>query len=319
MSDLTQDHEARRRKMRQLLSQAAIVVLGLAVVVALSRWMDARKPPADPQLEEQSLYVTGATARRMSIGFNGMVADWYWMRALQYVGNKVIEHPEQVQIDDLSALKLHLLYPLLDTATTLDPQFMAVYDYGGVVLPAVNQEDAIKLLRKGIAANPDAWRLYQHLGYIYWKRGDYRASSEAYGAGARLSGAPEWMSMLSARLLAEGDSRETAREMYKHMLEQADDEQVKEMLARRLLQVDSFDERDAIRKGLESFRQRTNRCPSKWQDVAAELRAARLANGARLRFDQSGAPLDPTDAAYLLIKDGCDVDLDWQRSKVPYK
>lgn len=303
----------------KFLAQAAVIVLGLASIVALSRWIDARRPPVDVRLEEERLYLTGATAKRMSLGFNGLVADWYWMRSLQYVGRKLINQRETAQIDDLSAANTQLLYPLLDTATTLDPHFMAVYEYGGIVLPAINQDDAIKLLRKGIAANPEDWKLYQHLGYIYWKRGDHRAASETYGAGAKLPGAPSWMNVLSVRMLAEGDSRATAREMYQRMYEESDDEQIKEMVARRLLQVDSFDERDAIRLALQSYHKRTGRCAAAWHDVIAELHAVRVANGARLRLNASGAPLDPSNVPYLLVNNGCDVDVDAGNSKVPYK
>jgi tetratricopeptide (TPR) repeat protein len=248
----------------------------------------------------------------MSLGFNGLVADWYWMRSLQYVGNKSLKHEGRFQLDDLGPLNLKLLAPLLDTATTLDPEFIAVYEYGAVVLPAINDEHAIALLKKGIAANPSAWRLYHHLGYIYWQRGDYQTASETYAAGAKLPAAPAWMEQMSARLLAEGGDRATARQMYERMREEADDEQVKHLAELRLLQIRSFDERDAIRRALSDYAERNGRCASSWKDVSEALRAARL------RLDASGAPLDPANTPYVLDKNGCDVDLD-TRSLVPYK
>jgi len=71
----------------------------------------------------------------VSLGFNGLIADWYWMRALQYVGRKVMGTSEHLQLDNLNPLNLKLLAPLLETATTLDPQFMEPYEYAAVVLP----------------------------------------------------------------------------------------------------------------------------------------------------------------------------------------
>jgi tetratricopeptide (TPR) repeat protein len=306
------DHISDYSRRWNTLALLAVIVLGFAGVVRLSQWLDETRPPVETNIEEERLYLTGAMVKRMSLGFNGLVADWYWMRSLQYVGRKVVNYQDRLQLDDLRPLNLKLLAPLLDTATTLDPQFLAVYEYGAVVLPSINDEDAIALLKKGIQANPSAWRLYQHLGYIYWQRGDYRAASESYEAGARLPGAPRWMRELSARMLAEGGDRNTAREMYRRMAEQADDPQVKHLAESRLLQIDSFDEREAIRRVLNDFAARTGRCPAAWKDVAASLRAARL------RTDASGTPLDPADTPYALIKGGCDVDLD-QRSPVPYK
>jgi tetratricopeptide (TPR) repeat protein len=298
---------------RQTVLLSLLILFGLGSAAGLNRWIETHRPPVDSRLEEEKLYVTGAAARRMSLSFNGLIADWYWMRSLQYVGRKVIAHGDKVQFDDLSALDLKLLYPLLDTATTLDPQFIAVYEYGGVVLPAINDEDAIKLLMKGIENNPSEWRLFHHLGYIYWQRKDYPKASETYAAGAKVSTAPPWMQAMSARMLAEGGSRDTAREIYTRIYEQADDETIKRMAELRLLQIESFDERDSIRKTLQEYVARNGRCPQDWREVAPQLRAARL------RLDNgTGAPLDPAGTPYVLLKDGCDVDLD-PGSIVPYR
>lgn len=306
--------ESPRQATSKTLALLLVIVLCFACLIALARWMDAHRSAIDTRQEEESLYVSGAAAKRMSLSFNGIIADWYWMRALQYVGRKVVAHggAAAVQLDNLGALDAKLLAPLLDATTTLDPQFMSAYEYGAVVIPSIDEAAAIALLQKGIAANPSAWRLYNHLGYINWQRHDYKAASEAYNAGARLSGAPKWMQALSARMLAEGGSRQLAREMYTRMLGEATDEQVKEMAARRLLQIESFDEQDRIRRVLSDYAARTGRCAASWKDVSVPLRAARI------RFEATGAPLDPAGTPYLLIKDGCDVDLD-SHSKVPYK
>ena len=175
--------------------------------------------------------------------------------------------PDNVPIDDLGALNLKLLAPLLDTATTLDPQFMEAYEYAAVVLPAVNVDEAIRITKKGIAANPGAWRLYHHLGYIYWQRGDFKTASETYGAGAAIPGAPPWMQAMKARMAAEGGSRATAREIYTRMYEQAADSQVKDMARRRLLQLDSLDQRDILRKILAAYTSKTGHCVSSWREV----------------------------------------------------
>ena len=205
------------------------VLVGLAGVVGLSRWIDSHRPAAEPSIEEEKLYLTAATVKRVSLGFNGLAADWYWMRSLQYVGGKIINRPESVPLDNLGQLNLNLLAPLLDAATTLDPQFMEPYQFAAVVLPEVDVQEAIRITKKGIAANPSAWRLYQHLGYIYWQQRDFHAASETYGQGAAIPGAPRWMEAMKARMEIEGGSRNLAREIYARMYEQAENDTVKEM------------------------------------------------------------------------------------------
>jgi tetratricopeptide (TPR) repeat protein len=284
-----------------------VIAAGLGLSAAVSHWL-MRQRPAEVAAQQQQveLYVRPETARRMSLAFNGLVADWYWLRSLQYVGRKVGAYQGQLQIDDLSPVGLNQLAPLLDSATTLDPQFIPVYEYGALVLPAIDVEAALKLVRKGIAANPQAWRLYHHLGYIYWQHGRFQEAAEAYRQGAQVKGAPAWMNAMAAQLSSQGGSRETAREIYRRMYEQTDDEQMRSLALRRLLQLQSWDERDALRRVLTAYRTRTGRCPASWRDIAPVLRSAHV------QFAETGAPLDPSGAPYALAADGCDVELSAQ-------
>ena len=296
------------RNMKREAALVAVLVTGLAASAALSRWLDTRRTDYQKQLAEEQLYLSGPAAKRLTLAFNGLAADWYWMRSLQYVGRKIVSHQDthnnQFFLSDLSTLDLRLLSSLLDVATTLDPQFIPVYEYGAVILPEVNPDQAIALLNKGIAANPSSWRLHQHLGYIYWQRREYAQASEIYAAGARLSGAPPWMTAMSARLKADAGSRDAAREMYQRLYETSDDKTVKEMVVAHLMRLDSLDEREAMSKSLTDFRKRFGRCPASWREVVPFF------GGARLRIDpSSGTPVDPSGVPYRLTSDGCGVDL----------
>ena len=165
----------RRRFTRREWLLVAVICACLGGAAGLAHWLELQRPAPDPSSQpSDDLYLTPAAARRMSLSFNGLAADWYWLRTLQYVGRKAAAHEGGIQIDDLSSLNLKILAPLLENATTLDPQFMAAYEYGAVVLPAVDVDAAVHLIRKGIAANPQAWRLRSHLGYIYWQQNRFR-------------------------------------------------------------------------------------------------------------------------------------------------
>ena len=290
-----------------------VIVLALAEVVLLAHWIDVHRQDMNARVSEERLYVDGPTAKRLTLAFNGLAADWYWMRSLQYVGGKIVRYEDthEGRFINLSSLDLKLLPSLLRVSTTLDPQFMAPYEYGAIVLPELNQGEAISLLNYGIAENPSSWRLHHYLGYIYWQRKDYSQASDIYAAGAKLPGAPAWMAALSARMKAEGGSRGAAREMYRHLYEDSSDDSVKEMVTKQIMRLDSLDERDVIRRVLTDYRAQSGRCASAWRDVDGALRTARL------KIDSTtGAPLDPSNSPYGLIKDGCDVDLS-EDSNVP--
>jgi len=288
---------------------AAIILAGIISIVFLSRWIDAHRPATPSSREEEGLYLSGNAVRRLSLAFNGLAADWYWMRSLQYVGKKILSSPDDVVMDDLSKLNLKNLAPLLDTASTLDPQFLQPYQYAAVVLPAVDVEEAIRIANKGITNNPAAWPLYQHLGYIYWRQRDYKTASETYARGARAPGAPPWMEAMSAHMASEGGSRAVAREIYSRMYEQASDEKVKDMAYRRLLQLDSLDAEDVLKRVLAAYQTRLGRCPTSWKEVEPALRSLKWT------IDSAAAPLDPGGSPYVL-EQGCAVTLN-PDSKVP--
>lgn len=287
----------------------SLIVVALVAAIGLTRWLDARRPVMAADSIDESLYLNAITARRMSLAFNGLAADWYWMRSLQYVGRKIMAVPEDVQIDNLQMLNLKLLAPLLDTATTLDPEFYAPYEYAAIVLPAIDVQQAIRITQKGIGANPTNWKLYHHLGYIYWQQKNFQGAAEAYDRGAQIAGAPGWMSSMRARMADAGGSRSTAREIYKQMYESSD-ETVRENARRRLMQLDSLDERETFNKLLLTYQSRTGRCPANWKEFEPVLRSLRIP------LAGSGAPFDPAGTPYILK--GCEVDLDPQ-SIVPAK
>ena len=117
---------------------------------------------------------------------------------------------------------------------------------------------------------------------------------------------------MKAKMLAEGGSRETAREIYTRMYEQSTDDKVKDMARKRLLQLDSLDQRDSLRKLFAAFQARAGRCPTSWKELDPLLRALRVP------LDASGAPLDPSGVPYVLRAGACEVDLD-PKSEIPVK
>ncbi len=189
--------------------------------------MENIKPKIDASYEDEDLYFSDKQLKAFGYDARGLMADWYWANSLQYLGGKVVNVTGNLNINDLRPLNPRLLYPMLDTASTLDPQFMTLYSYGAAVLPAIDNQQAIKLLEKGIEANPESWRLYHNLGYIYWQNKDYEKASQIYTAGSKKAEAPVWMKQMGASMQAQGGSREFALQVYRQMFETAEDEQTK--------------------------------------------------------------------------------------------
>lgn len=304
-----------KKNLLKTLIAVAVIVFGFAAIFGVGNYLESARPELPEGYEDQDLALQGARLKGYALGFEGLIADFYWMKSLQYVGEKIIKNPNaKVTIDNLNALNPRLLYPYLDNATTLDPQFIAAYSYGSLVLPAIDKEQAIKLSEKGIANNPNESILYHYLGYIYWKSKDYEKAAEIYEKGAAIKDAPPFMKLMAANMKSDGGSRSTARAIYTQMYNEADDEQMKAAAKQRLMLNDAADELDAIRAVLKNFQQKTGRCANSWSEILPLLKNVKLPDGLEFRLDNANNVVDPTNAPYLLNKEACDVKIDYSKS-----
>ena len=291
---------------KNLMLSAAVVIVGLAATVYTASYVENNRVRLSDAYADQDLAIEGSRLKGYTLGADGLLADWYWMASLQYVGDKLIKSEDGLNnIEDLTPLNPRLLYPYLDNATDLDPKFLTAYSYGAIVLPAIDPQKAIELTEKGIANNPNEWRLYQYLGYIHWRLKNYEKAAEVYEKGASIAGAPTFMKQMSASMLTRGGSRDTARVIYSQMLAESTDQQTRDNAQLRLDELDSMDERDAIGTALEQFREHSGRCAVSLAEVFPYLRNAKPANGKSLRANTSGAIVDPTGVPYMLDTAKC--------------
>ncbi|MEO8573280.1 MAG: hypothetical protein ABI481_04865 [Pyrinomonadaceae bacterium] len=305
-------------KFRTTALSVLVILSGLVAVFFLTGFVERQRPPLPPNYEDEDMALRGSQFRGFVFGAEGLVADWYWMNSLQYMGKKISSVGlENLNIEDMRSLNPRLLYPYLNSATDMDPQFIPPYSYGATILPAIDPEQAIALTEKGIANNPDHWRLYQYLGYIYWRLRNYDKAAEVYDKGSQIAGAPVFMKMMSAVMKTEGGSRDVARQMYKQILAEAEDESSRQNAEIRLLEIDSLDERDSITAALSDFRASNNRCPANWADLLPTLQK-RLRDGRGLRVDRANNFVDPGGTPYLLDRQTCTVNLG-PESRMPHK
>jgi hypothetical protein len=164
-----------------------ILIAGLGLSTMAQNWLDARSR-APLRVDDELYLSSGRAIKRASLGFGGLLADLYWIRTIQYFGEKLEEQKARGEAIDWD--RMTLLAPLLEITTELDERHLAAYRFGAFFLPYAAPERAIGLVEHGIRHNPDEWRLYQDLGFIYWRMGRHREASAAYLTGSRLHGAP---------------------------------------------------------------------------------------------------------------------------------
>ncbi len=276
-------------KPRRTSTLAAVAVLVLAFAGALLALNQVDRVRGRQSTLEEVLYIPSSkTVKRMGLGYNSLLADIYWTRAVQYFGQK---HQEE-------ALHYDLLYPLLDITTDLDPHLIIAYEFGSVFLsqppPSGGGEPdkAAALVEKGIRANPDYWRLYFTLGYIhYFDRKDYKAAREAFQAGSEKPGAYFWMKVMAAEMAQRAGETSFAVEIWKRLLDSGESEMVKDNARQHLAALQIEQEIDELNKRIEIYRQKTGRLPSNWFD---------LVGAGLLR----GIPVDTLNNPLKLMPDG---------------
>ena len=254
-----------------------------------------------PPIREESLYIRSGTAlRRLTLGFNVLAADLYWIRTIQYYGGTKLRLMQTGANQPGREDDYALLYPLLDLTTTLDPRFNIAYRFGAIFVAepfpggAGRPDLAIALLEKGLRERPDKWEYMQDIGFVhYWWRHDYQAAAEWFRRAAAVPGAPWFLRSLAATTLAEGGDRQSSRTMWESIRASAETEWLRREAERRLMQLRAMDEIDALQQRLESAASRLGATPRHWDQVL---------NGRVVPLDPTGTPYELLDGRVRLSK-----------------
>ena len=265
----------------------SLLLMGcVATSVLLLRRLDQMRSSATL---EEVLYISSPKAlKKMSLGYDGLLADIYWTRAVQYFGGK---HHQGAQ-------SFNLLAPLLEITTTLDPHLLVAYEYGANFLAprppngGGMPERAIELEEFGIRHNPDEWRLYYNEGFIrYMELKDYAGAAEVFARGSRVPNAHPFLAILAGKMAEHAGDHQMARMMWSTTYQTTKDKTVRANAAAHLRALQSDEDVTNLEEMTGRYRQQTGRFPSSFSE---------LQTAGWLR----GVPVDPLGHTYKLMPDG---------------
>ena len=217
------------------------------------------------------------------LSFDALAADVYWIRSIQSYGRDLKDRSRPGRFE--------LVEPLLDLTTTLDPQFLIAYRFGAVFLALEppngpgRADLAIRLLEKGLKANPTRWQLAHDIGFVhYFHTGNFAAAADWFERAAALPSAPTWLGPLAAVTKASGGNRTGARQMLAGQRD-SPDAYIRRAAERALEQLTALDAIDVWQRAIEQFNQAHGRYPSGWP----EMIQARAIPG--IPVDPRGTPL----------------------------
>jgi tetratricopeptide (TPR) repeat protein len=232
------------------------------------------------------LYITSPKAvKRLSLGYDGLLADIYWTRAVQYFGGRHVA----------GANHYRLLAPLLEITTTLDPHLVVAYQFGANFLSpkppngAGMPEKAIQLVEYGIQNNPNDWKLYYELGFIYYMDvKDYAKAADAFERGSQVPNAHPFLKVMAAQMAQHAGDTQMARALWTTTYQSTQDRQIRGNALAHLRALQVADEVSALEGLVAQYNQVTGRTPAS----LSELVAANY-----LKF----VPLDPAGHPYKLV------------------
>jgi len=271
-----------------------VLPLGFAGIWHLQHGIDSQFASVS-QERDDVLLRSGKLVRIMSLEYAPLMADIYWTRVVQYYGNKHVR----------GQAKLDLLWPLLDVTTTLDPNLIVAYRFGAMFLSqappagAGRPDQAVDLIRRGIQANPDYWRLYEDLGFVYYfDLKDYQKAAEAFLEGSKKPNAQVWMKVMAAKIAAEGESFSTSMFLWKDIYESTSDPMIKENALQRLKLLKAQEDCRQLDALADEYTKRNGRRPARMSDLVQAGLLPRL-------------PKDPEGFVYVFGEEGkAEVNLD---------
>jgi tetratricopeptide (TPR) repeat protein len=262
------------------------LVISMIMSILILRRVDQLRPQAT--LDEVLYISSPKVLERASLGYNGLMADIYWTRTVQYFGQRHYR----------AAQSYNLLAPLLEITTHLDPHLLVAYQFGASFLApkppnGPGQPDrAVRLIEYGIQNNPNEWRLYYNLGFVYYMElKDYAKAAEAFERGSRVPNAHPFLKLFAAQMAQHAGEYETARTLWIATYQTTRDAHIRSNAVEHLRALKVDEDVTRLQSAVTRFGERTGRLPSSMSELALAERSQVI-------------PLDPDGNPYKLTSQG---------------
>jgi hypothetical protein len=266
------------------------MVVGALLAIGIDAGVraDAMLKPSELADSRALIYLpTPAQARLLSLGFQQLMADWYWVKGLQYFTDPAQEVKEYRNLGDF-----------LEVVLGLDPDFQYAYKFAGIAIPFdtgrlrfSNTARAIDFLERGSKRFPGNWELHFYLGfYLLNFREDTAGAAEHFAAAARLPGSPEYMKLFAARLFSVSGDLERGRLFAEAMLASTTDANERAKLERRIRDIGMEGKLRQLEEAARRFHDERGRWPMNPMELSLAYNLPPLPPGVTLEDGIARAP-----------------------------
>jgi hypothetical protein len=240
------------------LRTALLLACALVVTGAAHRHMDTGS-----HLDRGEMFVPSPKQARLStLGFDGLVADYWWLRAVQLVGGELYGAGQHAP----------LIGRLVDLVTSIDPWVGHPYRFAAVWLTdsIESVQAANRLLERAIAYHPRDWRNRHYLGFnhFFYLSDDERAA-EVLERAVGLPGAPAYLGALVAKLRTHRGGLETSAAFLQELVRTTDDPYAEAEYLKALDEVETERRARLLDRARRAYRERTGRDIARVEDLVA--------------------------------------------------
>jgi hypothetical protein len=210
----------------------------------------------------KSLFLSSSTLKKMSLGYNLLVADIYWIRALQYFSatDYYLDKPEE-------------LFNYFDIITDLDPKFVNAYRFGGTFLAEPPDlglgeiELGVRLLDKGRLNNPKNFRLVLDEAFIYYiYTNNFKRASELFEEASEKQSLSELRKAsikgMAALALTKSGNLELSKKIWTYIYKTSSVEGRKEHALSNLKEIETTEYENELTRALRSYYDDNKRLPN---------------------------------------------------------
>ncbi len=213
---------------RSIPQTSLLALTSLVLIGALSR-----PPPPTVRTEAGLLLPRPALLHAVFAAQQNLIADFYWIRALNLIGNA------RTEVDHRD------IYLVAELATELDPKFEHVYRFGGIAIPlhmpgggykVTNESTA--LLTKGVKHLPHEYKLQFQLAYnkMFFHQ-QYKEAAEILLQLSKRPESPPWLPQLATRLMASSGDLDATETLTARLRDEAESDELREVYDKRLREI----------------------------------------------------------------------------------
>ena len=204
-------NKAAQRGVSTVLVLWLVVALCSGVWVVTQRSIDARRD-LWPSIYPLMFLPSGQYLRASSFGYRVLMSDVIYLWSIQYYGHHRGEEGRR------------FLWHIFEVVTELDPRFIDGYLTGALIMAADmgNPEMAVRLIERGMEANPDSWILPLNAGFYCWlDLEDYDRARQYFEIALAIPAAPPWTERLRAYMIEQAGNLMASLQMWGEIYDDA--------------------------------------------------------------------------------------------------